>query len=58
MSSGRHYLLGLGIQPEEALARIPEIEPLLNELLFLETAQGVSHGSCWKKGPVYDLLLR
>jgi hypothetical protein len=36
MFSGRRCLLGIGIQPKEALARIPKIEPLFNQILFSE----------------------
>jgi len=53
-----HHLQGFRIQSIEALARILEIEALLKDMLLLQPAQGISHGSRRKIGFGNYIFLR
>ena len=52
-----YRLPGLGIQPVKALTCILEIEALLDQVLFSQTAQGIPYSSGRKIGLIYDILL-
>lgn len=53
-----HHLPATVVQSEQALARILEIEALLQDIFFFQSVQGVSDCSCRKIGMLRNILLR
>ncbi len=47
----------MGVQSVQALARIPEIEALLEDLLVAQPIQRIAHGPGWQVSFFDDVLL-